>query len=422
MFIMAKDSKEPHDNGRSGIDFHYSGFRADPHSTYEYMRRFRPVCMVRPDGIWAVARAADVEYILSNPQIFSSKGFDLLYDPIWFKKRFRTPRLIISQDPPDHRQYRQIISGVFSRESVESLAPLMRTAAQSLVANFDGSSPVDFVKKFSYPYIDKIMRHIIGLDETQTLEELKQWVELEEQVSFTRPSDEFIKFYEKLNLKQQKIYLDVFKARRLNPQDDLVTVLVNAEVDNKRLSDQELFGLMNLTVSAGLSTTVQMLNNGIIQLSRRPELVAQLVKSPDLIPAFIEELLRYSSSTTGTMRITTEQVELANVVIPKGEVVMALLASANRDPHRFSNPDSFDLFRPNIKRHMTFGYGIHNCVGAALARLELKVAFEVLLESFNIFHCPPHQDLVWEESVFIHGVSELSVKFSKAKIEIKEEV
>jgi cytochrome P450 len=419
---MSKNPEKPQDEGRSGIDFYYDGFRADPYKTYEYMRRFRPVCMVRPDDIWAVARAADVEYILSNPQIFSSTGFNLLYDPVWFKKRFRTPRLIISQDPPDHRKYRQIIGGVFSRESVESLAPLMQTAAQSLVANFDGNSPVDFVKQFSYPYIGKIMRHIIGLDETQSLDELKQWIEIEEQVSFRKPSDEFIKAYEKITLKQQKIYLDVFKSRRLNPQDDLVTVLVNAEVDNTKLTDQELFGLMNLTVSAGLSTTVQMLNNGIILLSRRPELVAKLVKTPDLISAFIEELLRYSSSTSGTMRITTEQVELANIVIPKGEVVMALVASANRDPHRFSNPDNFDLFRSNAKRHMTFGYGIHNCVGAALARLELKVAFEVLLQAFNTFSCPPHEDLVWEESLFIHGVSELPVQLSKTNVQVKEEV
>jgi len=419
---MSKEFKKPKNKGHSGIDFHYSGFRADPYKTYEYMRRFNPVCMVMPDNIWAVSRAADVEYILSNPKIFSSTGFNLLYDPIWFKQKFRTPRLIISQDPPEHREYRQIISDVFSRESVESLEPLMRVAAQSLLINFHGKTPVDFVKEFSYPYIGKIMRHIIGLDETQTLKELKQWVEIEEQVSFTRPSDQFIKAYEKITLKQQKIYLDLFKARRERPQDDLVTVLVNAERDNKKLSDQELFGLMNLTVSAGLSTTVQMLNNGIIQLSRRPELIAKLRKSPELVPAFIEELLRFNSSTSGTMRLTTEPVELANVTIPKGEIVMALIASANRDPHRFSNPDDFDLFRPNTKRHMAFGYGIHNCIGATLARLELKVAFEVLLQEFDIFSCPPHEDLVWEESFFIHGVSELPVQFSTAKIPAKEEV
>lgn len=419
---MSKKSKVSRDRDRSSIDFTSNEFRADPYRTYEYMRRFKPVTPVKPDGVWAVSRAADVEFILSNPLLFSSAGFNLLYDPVWLKERFRIPRLIISQDPPDHRKYRQIISNVFSRESLESLAPLMRTIAQSLLVNFDDTSPVDFIEKFSYPYIGKIMRNIIGLDETQTLEELRQWVEIEEQVGFTRPSDEFIKTYEELTLKQQKIYLDVFEDRRLNPKDDLVTVLVNAEINNKKLSDKELFGLMNLTVSAGLSTTVQMLNNGIIQLSRRPELVDQLIKSPDLIPAFIEELLRYNSSTTGTMRITTEQVELANIVIPKGEVVMALLASANRDPHRFANPNEFDLFRPNAKRHMAFGYGIHNCVGAPLARLELKVAFEVLLQAFNTFRCPPHEELVWEKSVFIHGVSELAVQFSKINIRTKEQV
>jgi cytochrome P450 family 109 len=214
----------------------------------------------------------------------------------------------------------------------------------------------------------------------------------------------------------------VFTDRRLHPQDDLVTVLVNAEVDNTKLTDKELYGIMSLIVSAGFSTGVQMLNNGIILLSRRPDLVAKLIESPDLIPAFIEELLRFSPSGIGTMRITTESVVLANITIPKGAMVMALVASANRDPHRFLNPNDFDLFRGNSKRHMTFGHGIHNCVGSALARLELKVAFEVLLKEFNTFLCPPHEDLLWEESFFVHGVSELPVHFSKTNIAIKEEV
>lgn len=419
---MSKDPKKPHDEGRSGIDFYYSGFKANPYKTYEYMRRFRPVCMVRPDDMWAISRAADVEYVLSNPKIFSSTGINLAYDSEWLSKKCRTPRLILAQDPPDHRKYRQIIADVFSRESVESLAPLMRGAAQCRLVNFSGSSPVDFVQQFAYPYIGKIMRHLIGLNKTQTFEEIKQWIELEEQVTFGRPSEEFVKAYEAITLKQHKFYLDVFKDRRKNPQDDLVTVLVNAEVDNQKLSDKELYGIMSLIVSAGFSTGVQMLNNGIILLSRRPELVAQLIKSPDLIPAFVEELLRFSPSGIGTMRITTESVVLANITIPKGEMVMALVASANRDPHRFPNPDDFDLFRSNAKRHMTFGHGIHNCIGAALARLELKVAFEVLLEEFNTFSCPPHEDLVWEESFFVHGVSELPVQFSKTNIQVKEEV
>jgi len=419
---MSKVFKKPKNKGHSGIDFHYSGFRADPYTTFEYMRRFNPVCMIKPDDMWAVSRATDVEYVLSNPQLFSSTGINLGYDSEWLSEKCRAPRLILSQDPPEHRQYRQIISDVFSRESVESLAPLMQGAAKSLLINFNGNSPTEFLQQFAYPYIGKIMRYLVGLNETQTLEEIKKWVELEEQVTFGRPADEFIKAYEAITLKQHKFYQEVFKARRKKPQDDLVTVLVNAEVDHKKLTDKELYGIMSLIVSAGFSTGVQMLNNGVIQLSRRPELVAKLKKSPELVPAFIEELLRFSPSGIGTMRITTEPVVLANVTIPKGEMVMALIASANRDPHRFSNPDDFDLFRPNTKRHMTFGHGIHNCIGAALARLELKVAFDVLLQEFDTFSCPPHEDLVWEESFFVHGVSELPVQFSKTKIVVKEEV
>lgn len=419
---MSKEFKKSGKKSGSGIDFNYIGFRTNPFKTYEYMRRFNPVCMIKPNDMWAITRATDIEYVLSNPQIFSAKGFDRVYDADWLSEKCRAPRLILSQDPPEHRHYRQILRDVFSRESVESLAPLMRRAAKSLLMSFYGNTPIDFVQGFSYPYIGKIMRHLVGLNETQTFEEIKKWVELEEQVTFSRPDDSFIKVYEAITLKQHKFYQEVFKARRKYPQDDLVTVLVNAQVDNKKLTDKELYGIMSLIILAGFSTTVQMLNNGVIQLSRRPELAAKLKKSPELVPAFIEELLRFSPAGVGTLRITTEPVVLANVTIPKGEMVMVVLASANRDPHRFSNPDDFDLFRPNIKRHMTFGHGVHNCIGAALARLELKVAFEVLLQEFDAFSCPPHDDLVWEDSCFIHGVSELPVQFSKTKIMAKEEV
>jgi cytochrome P450 len=163
---MSKKSEESSCEGWSGIDFNSSGFRTNPHKTYEYMRRFKPVCMIKPDDMWAISRAADVEYVLSNPQIFSSTGINLAYDSEWLSSKCRAPRLILCQDPPDHRKYRQIITDVFSRESITSLEPLMQRAARSQLVNFSGNSSVDFVQQFAYPYIGQIMRYLIGLNET----------------------------------------------------------------------------------------------------------------------------------------------------------------------------------------------------------------------------------------------------------------
>jgi cytochrome P450 len=360
--------------------------------------------------MWAVSRASDVEFILSNPEIFSSTGIDLAYDSKWLTAECRVPRPVIAQDPPDHRQYRKIINGAFASQAMQSMAPLMKSIAQSLIPNLKHNRPVDFVAQFAYPYIADIMRNIVGLNDQQSLAEIKEWVELEEQITFKRPSSEFINAYEAVTIRQHNYYLNVFEKRLKNPKDDLVTELVNAKIEGKKLSHKQLFGLMSLIMSAGFSTGVQMLNNGVILLSRNPQILAQLAADISLVPDFVEELMRFSPSGSCTMRITTQAIELAGIIIPEGEMVMALLASANRDENRFNDPDTFDLNRPDLKRHMSFGYGIHSCVGAALARLELTIAFETLVENFSKFDCPADDKLAWEKSFFVQGVSALPTK------------
>jgi|GEM_PF-968674 len=389
------------------IDFNDSNFRKNPYPIYEYMRKFDPVCQVKPDDMWAVSRASDIEFILSSPEIFSSTGIDLAYDSKWLKTECRVPRPVIAQDPPEHRQYRKIINGAFASQAMQSMAPLMESIAQSLTPNLIKETPVDFVEQFAYPYIAEIMRNIVGLNDEQSLAEIKEWIELEEQITFKQPSQDFIDAYEAVTIRQHNYYLKVFEKRLKDPKDDLVTELINAEVNNKKLSDKQLFGLMSLIMSAGFSTGVQMLNNGVIFLSRNPHVLEQLAADISLVPDFVEELLRFSPSGSCTMRITTQAVEMAGITIPKGEMVMALLASANRDPERFNDPNRFDVHRSDLKRHMTFGYGIHSCVGAALARLELTVAFETLVKNFSRFDCPPDDNLAWEKSFFVQGVSEL---------------
>lgn len=400
-------NQDPQKKEAISIDFNDSVFRANPYPTYEYMRRFDPVCQVKPDDMWAVSRACDVEFILSHPELFSSTGIDLAYNSKWLKPECRVPRPVIAQDPPDHRVFRKIVNGAFASQAMQSMAPLMKSIAKSLTPSLATGGSVDFVQKFAYPYIAGIMRNIVGLDDQQSLAEIKEWVELEEQITFKRPSQEFIDAYEAVTLRQHNYYLKVFKERMRDPREDLVTELVNAEIDNKKLSNEQLFGLMSLIMSAGFSTGVQMLNSGVILLSRRPQLIKQLAADIRLVPAFVEELLRFSPSGSCTMRITTQPVDIAGITIPKGEMVMALLASANRDPDRFDNPDKFDIYRADSKRHMSLGFGIHSCVGAALARLELTIAFETLVENFTKFDCPPDNQLAWEKSFFVQGVSEL---------------
>lgn len=385
---------------------------SDPYPTYKIMREHYPVCQVEPDGMWAVSRFKDVQFVLANPEIFSSTAIDFSYESDWLRKDCRNPRLIVGQDPPEHKRFHGIVNKAFVNSAIDSLVPMMRSTAQSLLLNFEGRASLDFVEHFSYPYIGKITRHILGMDETQSLSELREWVELEERVQPARPDDDFIKAYEKSVLRQNKYFLSAIKERRKTPQDDLLTRLVRAEIEGKKLTNKELFSMMSLLVSAGFATTIQMLNHAVMLLSRRGDLLNQLLVKPELIDLFIEELLRYSPSLLSTIRITTREVDIADITVPKGEFVMPLLASANHDPAEFSNPETFDLSRLRIKQHLSFGHGVHTCIGAALARLEMKIALQTLLASYAKISCVDKENFAWIDSIFIHGVTELSVSFS----------
>ncbi len=396
---------------RPGIYLQSPESLIDPFPTYAYMRRHHPVCQVEPGGIWAISRFDDVKYVLATPELFSSKAINLLYESDWLSDEGQNSRLIISQDPPDHGHYHGMVNRAFINRVITTLIPLMRETAESLLVQFNSHTPRDFVENFAYPYVGKITRNIMGVGEKQSLAEIREWIDLEEQSSPIRPDDAFIKAFEHAIFRQNKHFLAVINERRENPQDDLMTRLVQAQADGKKLSDKQLCGVMSLLVSAGFATTVHMLNHAVMLLAQRPDLVAQLIASPSLIAAFIEELLRYSPSVLSSLRSTTQDIALSGVVIPEGALVMPLLASANRDSSQFENPDVFDINRPRIKQHFTFGHGIHTCIGAALARVELRVALEVLLRKFTQFTCPADDQLLWKDSMFVRGVSALPVTF-----------
>lgn len=385
--------------------------QADPYPTYALMRSDYPVCQIEPDGIWAVSRFEDVRFVLANPDIFSASALDALYKLDADADEDKIPRLILSQDPPEHGKYQRLVNKAFLDKATKPLIPLMRDTAQSLLSNFDKNTPTDFAEYFGYPYIGTIIRRIVGLDDRQSLAELRQWMDLEESVAPTPRDDAFIEAFKAAVSRQNRYFTEIMNERRKNPRIDLVTHLVNAEVDGRKLTDKEICGLLCPLVSAGYVTTIHMLSHAVILLSRQTEVLAELLLSPQSIPAFIEELLRFSPSVLGTIRTTTQAVTLADVEIPAGATVIPLLAAANRDPSAYPDPDVFDLTRPRIGRHLAFGHGVHTCLGAALARLELRIALETLLGTYTHIACPPDEDLIWRDTLFVRGVSELPVRF-----------
>lgn len=397
---------------RPDIDLQSRENCINPYPSYEILRRLYPVCQLGPHGVWVVSRLNDVKYVLKNPQLFSSSACNALYDADWFKEEFRNPRLIIAQDPPEHSIYHGLVNKAFVGRVVHNLTPMVRAMAHTLLDRFRYQRKLDFMAHFAYPYTGKIVRRLVGIDDKQSLAELREWVDLEEAGSPIRPSDEYIARFEATVARQNQYFIDTIEARRREPKDDITSALVAAEVNGSALTNKELCSILGLLVVAGFVTTVQMLNHAIIQLSQRPALMAQLASQQQLIPDFIEELLRHSSAVHAIYRTATRDVTIGGVEIPAGALVMPLLASANRDPGQFLNPDEFLLHRnPRIK-HMSFGHGPHICIGAALARLELTIALETLLSTYSCIDIGPVDQLDWKDSVYIHGVSSLPVVFS----------
>lgn len=403
---------------RPGIDMLSQEVMADPYPTYERLRRDHPVCRIEPHGFWAVSRYRDVSKVLEDWETFESSAADELYRVVSPKpadsespeQKQSPPRLILSQDPPEHGKYRGLVKKAFTDKATSNLVPLMRTTARSLLDNFNEETPVDFIEHYAYPYVRTIIDDLVGLDDRQSMADLREWLTFEEQVSLKQTDEGFVGAFSTLLEKQYAHFTAIMNERREDPRDDLITKLVNAKVDREKLSDRQICGLLCLLVSAGFMTSVHMLGNAVILLSRQPGLFDELRAAPDSIPLFVKELMRFSPSVLATVRTTASTAHIGGVEIPEGETVIPILAAANRDPEAFANPDSFDLARRNAGASLSFGYGIHTCLGAALARLELRITLETLLDCNARFVCPPDEGITRIQTLFIRGISRLPVR------------
>ena len=398
------------DTLRPDVDLLSPQHLANPFPTYKMLRENHPVCQVEPNGFWAVSRYKDVQFVFKEHELFSSAGYKAMFQADWLSDDCKSDRFIASQDPPEHTRRRALVNKAFVGRVINAQIPHMRKAAQSLVPALIEKDQVDFLEDFAFPYVGSFLGRITGT-EYAGVGELRRWMQMEEQFTPARPSDDIITEYEGIIRRQNAYFMKVVEDRRQHPQDDLVTALVNAEIDGERLSDSMLRDALALFVASGYQTPTQMLTACILQLARHPELMAELRKSPEKIPAFIEEMLRFVPALHCALRQARRDVEIAGVTIPKDDYVLVMIASANRDPSMFTNPDTIDISRANIKRHLAFGYGVHTCIGEALARLEIKIALEALLERFSHISCPPDDQLPWAKSMFVRGLLHLPASF-----------
>jgi cytochrome P450 len=390
----------------------------NPYPFYADARKQEPIFFSPFLQVWVVTRYEDVKTILRDPKCFSSAYADRVtafYTPETLSvlsQGIPTAALLTLSDPPTHTRGRQLLTKAFSARRVASLEPAIRHIATTSLEQILPLGLADFVTQFAIPYPLAVMLHLLSLPE-EDLPQVRTWAEdlIKLAGSFLSPEEQLscAKGY----LAFQQYMLAFLEQRRLDPRDDFISDLLAAVAQEQvQLSPEELLGTLLTVVSAGVNTISDTLGICLYQLLTQRQHWETLQQNPDLLPTIIEEMLRFDGPAPGTFRITTQEVEVAGVMIPKDALVYVALNSANHDEALFGNPEVFHPSRTNLKEHLTFGYGIHFCIGAPLARMELRVALECLshLPSLRLGSDEPLQ---YHPSVLLRGPQHLLIQWDK---------
>jgi cytochrome P450 len=307
---------------------------------------------------------------------------------------------------------RGLVSRAFGTSLLTRLEPSIRATSEELTTGILERRTVDFVKDFALPLPASVIGALLGL-ESSLHSHFKKWSDDIAALSASRPEDTELLASVRRSVDEMERYLqEVLERRRREPGDDMISDLLRAQVDGESLTNTELMGFFFILLIAGLETTLNLLSSSAWVLASNPELLARLRADRSLIPQFIEEVLRYEPPIQASVRLCTEDVVVGGVPLLKGSLVYVLLGSALRDEARFPDAERFDMDR-NGTENLAFGHGIHFCLGAQLARLEARVALEVLLARVGGLSLRSEQ-LEWMPSVTVRGLKSLPVEVHPA--------
>ena len=350
---------------------------ADPYPSYARLREEAPVYYNEPYDFWALSRHADVEKALLDWQTFTSTRSDIL-DII--KAGVELPGgVLLFEDPPQHTPHRGLMSRVFTPRRMAALEDQVRDYCASCLDPLVGSDGFDIISELATTLPMKVIGMLLGIPE-------------EDQVAIRNRTDANLRTRpgEPMKVREGVIRTDMFADyidwRSEHPSDDLMTQLLHAEFEDaqgekRRLSRAEVLSYTSVVAGAGNETTGRLIGWLAKLLAEHPDQRRQVVEDRSLIPKVIDEALRFEPTGHSVARYTMADAEYENATIPAGSAVLLIVASANRDPRRYSDPDTFDIHRDDIQ-HLTFGFGLHYCLGASLARLEGRVALDELLNRF----------------------------------------
>lgn len=387
-------------------------FFTDPYPHLARLREDDPVTQVDPMGIWAVTRYDDVNYVLRTPKIFSSSAFRAIFgmlSPAMTESDILLMNSMIGHDPPDHTRLRRLVNRAFTSQAIAALEPRIRQLSCELIEKIGARSEFDLVHDFSMPLPVTVIAEMLGVDPNRK-EDFKRWsddiVSMSSSPAHQDPKDIERKVTSRAELRAY--FKEIIDARRIDPHGDLISGLTKAEEADDRLTEDEMVSMAILLLVAGNETTTNLLANMVRQLLLHPEVELRLRANPELIPNFVEEVLRYDSPVLGLFRQVTEETTLGGKTLPVGSFVLPFFASANRDERRFPNADRLDIDR-DTKGHVAFGYGIHFCLGAPLARLEARIGLEQLFRYLPSLKAVPCED-EWVDSFILRALKKLPLQ------------
>jgi cytochrome P450 len=397
------------------VDVTDAKFKANPFPFYAQLRAEAPVFPVSlptKQRAWLITRYDDVLNILKDERFAKDRRNAMTPEQLkklpWIPPMFKPlERNMLDLDSPDHTRLRALVHKAFTPRLIEQMRDQVQALTNELLDRAEPGGVMDLIADFALPLPLTMIGRILGVPAADN-HKFHRWTKT--LISEGTNGNLFVLIPSVMSFMG---YLKkLIKERRAHPKDDLVTALIQAKDGSDQLSEDEILAMIFLLLIAGHETTVNLIGSGTLALLQHPDQVAKLRSDPVLIKTAIEELVRFVCPVEmATERYAREDITIGETTIPRGELVMAVIGSANRDANHFDNPDSLDITRKNNK-HLAFGHGPHFCLGASLARLEGQIAISTLVQRVpNLRLSIPPDQLRWRGTFVLRGLEALPVSF-----------
>lgn len=394
-----------------------------PFQYWKALRGGPPVFRDPTTGFYVVSRYDLVGRVLKDPKTFSSRfgpalgGGPAASDKIGEIAAQGYPPVdtMLTADPPAHTRYRKLVNQAFTARRVESLGPRIDEIARTLIDTFSGGSEVELLSAFAQPLPLMVIAEQLGVPLTD-MGQFRDWSDaFVTQLSGFADEEAAIDAARKI-VQFQRYFAEKLEEKRHQPTDDIISDLVHARVEDERPLDvAEMLSILQQLLVAGNETTAAAITEGIHLLVSHPAVMEMVRADRNLIANLTEEVLRLSSPTSNMFRVATCDTQIEGIDIPKGSLVLVRFGAANRDETQFTSAEQFDVGRPNARSHLAFGLGIHTCLGASLARKEMTIAFNALLDRLSrIEFVDGRNDFRHSPSMLLRGLSQLWISFECA--------